>query len=107
MNFVGTPQYMAPECVRNKGSFKESDIWSLGCILYQFYLGDLPFKGGSDYLIFTQSTEGIYKLAEYSSLLIPEDAKSLIKELLQVDHEKRPSIKDILTRPFFNGIKDK
>ena len=33
-NFVGTAQYMSPECVRNKGSSKASDIWSLGCILY-------------------------------------------------------------------------
>ena len=34
VNFVGTSQYMAPECVRNKDVGMEADIWSLGCILY-------------------------------------------------------------------------
>jgi 3-phosphoinositide dependent protein kinase-1 len=34
-NFVGTAQYMAPECVRNKDQItKASDVWSIGCILY-------------------------------------------------------------------------
>lgn len=32
--FVGTSQYMPPECAHNKPTTKESDIWSLGCILY-------------------------------------------------------------------------
>jgi serine/threonine protein kinase len=29
-HFAGTPQYMPPECIHNKGSFLTSDIWSLG-----------------------------------------------------------------------------
>ena len=50
--FVGTSQYMAPECLHNKPTTKASDIWSLGCILYQLYMGYPPFRGASDYLIF-------------------------------------------------------
>ena len=62
LNFVGTSQYMAPECVRNKGSpTLASDIWSLGCILYQLETGLLPFRGASDYLVFRRSTESRYK----------------------------------------------
>jgi 3-phosphoinositide dependent protein kinase-1 len=57
VNFVGTSQYMAPECVRNKPVGFEADIWSLGCILYQFIAGMCPFRGASDYLIFRRSTE--------------------------------------------------
>lgn len=35
VNFVGTAQYMAPECVRNKNNpTLANDIWSLGCLLY-------------------------------------------------------------------------
>ena len=53
---------MAPECVRNKGSpTLASDIWSLGCILYQLETGLLPFRGASDYLVFRRSTESRYK----------------------------------------------
>lgn len=29
-NYVGTPEYMAPECINNKNSSPSSDIWSLG-----------------------------------------------------------------------------
>lgn len=36
-NFVGTPNFMAPECTHNLETTYASDIWSLGCILYQLY----------------------------------------------------------------------
>ena len=39
INFVGTPQFMAPECVHNKENSYSCDVWSLGCILYQLYCG--------------------------------------------------------------------
>jgi len=78
LNFVGTPQYMAPEAVRNKGSYLAMDVWSLGCILYQFYRGKLPFTGKSDYFIFNKSVEAMYKLWEIPEDIIPEKAKKLI-----------------------------
>jgi len=47
-NFLGTPNYMAPECVRNKNSDYSSDLWSLGCLLYNLFTGFFPFLGKSD-----------------------------------------------------------
>ena len=84
VNFVGTAQYMAPECVRNKSSPSlANDIWSLGCLLYQLLTGLLPFRGGSDYLIFRVSTEARFK-TEGVHNLTPE-ATSLITRCLSVD----------------------
>ena len=52
-SFVGTPQYVSPEILTNSGSSAASDLWALGCIIYQMVTGIPPFHhDSSEYLIF-------------------------------------------------------
>ena len=51
-SFVGTAQYVSPEILTNSGSSPASDLWALGCIIYQMVTGIPPFQGNSEYLIF-------------------------------------------------------
>ena len=52
---LGTPNYMAPECIHNKASEKVSDIYSLAGVFYFLKTGNPPFTGGSEYLIFKKA----------------------------------------------------
>jgi serine/threonine protein kinase len=42
---MGTTEYMAPEVINSNGIFIESDMWSLGVMVYQLIFGKLPFRG--------------------------------------------------------------
>ena len=44
-HFVGTPNFMSPEQIRNRGSTKESDIFCLGGVFFQIVTGHPPFMG--------------------------------------------------------------
>ena len=80
--FVGTSQYMAPECVHNKPTDRSSDIWSLGCILYQLFVGLPPFRGASDYLIFKLSTVPEFLKLDYPESILPGAARELIQQMI-------------------------
>lgn len=38
-NFVGTAQFMAPETIKNQTAGRSTDLWSLGCAIYQILAG--------------------------------------------------------------------
>lgn len=43
MSQVGTPLYMSPETLQGQGHEMVSDIWSLGCVLYELAMLTSPF----------------------------------------------------------------
>jgi 3-phosphoinositide dependent protein kinase-1 len=45
--FVGTPLYVAPEMLDGNFAGRFTDLWALGCIIYQFHVGHTPFQGKS------------------------------------------------------------
>lgn len=45
MSQVGTPLYMSPETLKGQGHDMVSDIWSLGCVLYELAMLTSPFAG--------------------------------------------------------------
>ncbi len=95
--FIGTPNFMAPECIHNKFSDKRSDYWSLGCLLYNLLTGFPPFLGESTFIIFEKSSEGKFI---FPNGFLSTFAIDLINKLLVVDADKRLNINQILNHPF-------
>jgi serine/threonine protein kinase len=100
-HFMGTPNYMAPECIHNKASDKASDIYSLGCVFYNLLMGLPPFLGGSDYLVFTAGLQK--RISFYPGIFTREEADFIIK-LLSHEPPERPTIEQALE--LFNTLKD-
>lgn len=97
-NFVGTPYFMAPECINNKDSTFKSDVWSFGCMTYYVLVGYPCFQGGSDYLIFTKSLALDYKYPEH----ISETAKDFISSTLKLSQDDRPTLQELKNHEFIS-----
>lgn len=54
---VGTLEYIAPEIVRGEAADARSDLYALGCVLYEMVTGELPFEAGSDYALMRAHAE--------------------------------------------------
>lgn len=86
----GTPAYIAPEIIRDKGytGFK-ADLWSAGVVLFAMLYGTVPFKANNMKDLHQQILEAKYNLKDE----ISEPAKDLIRALLDTDYQTRLSIK--------------
>ena len=85
---VGTPNFMSPEAIDGKVNDRKSDLWSLGCALYQLMLGVAPFNAATPFLILTKAQAGNIWLPS-SSLEESLELTDLIKQLLRKDPEER------------------
>ena len=45
---MGTPLYVAPEMIKEAISGHFTDLWALGCMIYEMEKGDVPFRGQTD-----------------------------------------------------------
>lgn len=96
-HYVGTPNFMSPESINNTENDQISDIWSLGCLLYQILIGIPPFVAGSEYLVFLRVTA---LDLQFPTLGVSDSACNLIRTILQPIREKRPSLSEIRKHPF-------
>ncbi|OCF45920.1 CAMK/CAMKL protein kinase [Kwoniella heveanensis CBS 569] len=96
--FCGTTGYASPEMLSGRKYLgEETDIWSLGIILYILLCGGLPFDDDDERVMKDLILKGEYEEPEWLS----EEARSLIRGMLQQDPAKRLSIDGILTHPWF------
>ena len=93
---TGTPYYASPEVWKDKPYDNKSDVWSLGCVLYEMITLRPPFRA--------KNMEGLYqKVIKGQYNKIPEkfsdDLFKVVQFLLQVNPNKRPSCEEILNYP--------
>jgi len=92
---VGSPYYMAPEVLRrNYGP--EVDIWSAGVILYILLCGVPPFWAETEQGVARAILRGSLDLQREPWPRISDGAKSLVRQMLQMDPRKRPTAQQVL-----------
>ena len=90
---TGTPYYASPEVWNNSPYDLKSDIWSLGCILYEMLTLNPPFQADDFDGLYKKVMSGKYNKinSRYS-----EDMNELLKLLFKVDPKERPNCDEIL-----------
>ncbi|PFH57995.1 hypothetical protein XA68_14306 [Ophiocordyceps unilateralis] len=92
----GSPHYAAPELLKNRQYRGDrADIWSLGVILYAMLSATLPFDDPDLRVMMAKTKKGHYEMPK---CLTPE-AEDLIRRMLQVNPDRRISLKDIWRHP--------
>jgi hypothetical protein len=90
----GTTYYMAPEVLRRRGDHR-SDIYSLGVMLYESLVGDLPFRGDSEWEVLKKHES---EAPAYPAGLAPGD-RAALEACLQKDPDHRAqSIDEVVDR---------
>ncbi|KAK9665281.1 hypothetical protein RND81_14G102200 [Saponaria officinalis] len=92
----GTPLYMAPELVREQPYNHTVDLWSLGVILYELFVGQPPFYTNSVYALIRHIIKDPVKYPENMS----PDFKNFLKGLLNKVPQQRLSWPALLEHPF-------
>uniref|UniRef100_A0A7E4W2J0 non-specific serine/threonine protein kinase n=2 Tax=Panagrellus redivivus TaxID=6233 RepID=A0A7E4W2J0_PANRE len=90
---VGTPYYISPEMCEGRSYNAKSDVWALGCILYEMACLQKTFEGTNLPALITKIIRGDYEAIKgpYST-----DVKLLVRDMLQVNPAERPSANEIL-----------
>eukprot|EP01033_Poteriospumella_lacustris_P001032 gene1032-744_t len=93
---VGTPFYMAPEIINDKKYDEKSDIWSLGCLLYELASLRPPFEAANAVSLAVKINQGRFTRipTRYSDALF-----DVIRQMIQLEPRRRPRVEDLENLP--------
>uniref|UniRef100_A0A7N0V285 non-specific serine/threonine protein kinase n=1 Tax=Kalanchoe fedtschenkoi TaxID=63787 RepID=A0A7N0V285_KALFE len=101
---VGSPYYMAPEVLkRNYGP--EVDVWSAGVILYILLCGVPPFWAETEQGVALAILRGVIDFKREPWPQISDNAKNLVREMLNHDPKKRLTAQQVLDHPWLQNSK--
>ncbi|KAL6264763.1 hypothetical protein P5V15_004861 [Pogonomyrmex californicus] len=105
--FCGTPEYVAPEVILNKGHDISADYWSLGVLMFELLTGTPPFTGGDPMKTYNIILKGIDAIDFPRS--ITRNAMALIKKLCRDNPAERlgyqrGGISEIQKHKWFDGF---
>ncbi|XP_043401902.1 serine/threonine-protein kinase Nek1 isoform X11 [Chelonia mydas] len=94
---IGTPYYLSPEICRNKPYNNKSDIWALGCVLYEMCTLKHAFEAGNMKNLVLKIISGSFPPV---SLHYSYDLRNLLSQLFKRNPRDRPSVNSILEKIF-------
>lgn len=85
---TGTPYYASPEVWKDKPYGQKSDLWSLGCVLYEMAALRPPFTAHDLQGLYKKVITGIF---DRIPMIYSNELSTVINSMLKVDPSKRPS----------------
>jgi calcium/calmodulin-dependent protein kinase I len=103
----GTPFFVAPEILLRKGYDQQSDMWSVGCIIYLLLAGNLPFMGRSQKELFRKIVAGKYEFEGEDWEHISDDAKDLVRKCLVLNPDDRITASQAVRHKWLKASRDR
>lgn len=92
---VGTPVYMSPEVINEEAYDERSDVWSLGCVMYEAAALVPPFTASNHLSLALKINKGAFT---HIPNIYSQQLSDMITRMLENDRSKRPFVRDLIAQ---------